>query len=177
MDIKNLIASAAVATVVGAGAATAGTVSPGSDVVFEFDLSAIGAIRFTSSGYSCSAGFPECDGQDGLFDDRATFRVLYGTSIGASDIATREFVNRFGRDIGNAAGAFVTAPSFDVAASVDTLYATITYVDDIFGVTSFQLNFTEGVEDSGLAPVPLPASLPLLLIAFGGLALVRRRQV
>lgn len=58
-----------------------------------------------------------------------------------------------------------------------------TYVPNPPGVSSvcvspldYTLTFTVEQTDPQLSPVPLPASLPLLLAGFGGLALLRRRS-
>lgn len=175
--MKHTLLATAIAAGLSAAAAEAATVTPTSDVTFVFDLSSYGELSFNLSEVFCPV---ECAGSDNPLKlaAGATMQVNLGTPAGASDLGSRTYTNVFDSPVSNMVGYVLTAPSIDVAASLDALYATFVYVDDVYGVEEFNLrDFHEGVYIKGsLLPVPLPATLPLLLVGMGGMAVLGRRR-
>lgn len=113
----------------------------------------------------------------GALDDDATgngsitFELLSGTAfslVGFSAVDDGRFsISVNGVELGS------VSPGAD-RASAATLFAAspIIGIGDTFTVN---LHGSVGVDSIGLAPVPLPAALPLLLAGLGGMAFVARR--
>ncbi|WP_424984663.1 VPLPA-CTERM sorting domain-containing protein [Microbulbifer sp. S227A] len=157
--------------------ASAATVDAANAVSFEFDFSSMGDTSFYRFGYNCGG----CDGE-GRFESGATMQLDFGTTLGASDIGSRTFTNPFNFAINNVSSGLT--PEIAVSGSVDTLYMTFRFVDDVFDVTAASIYGQETGHMAGSfagtvapSPVPLPAGFLLMASAIGGLAFVRRKQV
>ncbi len=169
------LCAALAASLMAAGAASAAVlVSPGQSAVAAFNVSGLTPGTITSYGYGCSQ--PTCDGnQTGDPDNLASgasIQVSFGSTAGASDIASLVFANPFGFDITN----FSTSVNIPVGA-LSTIYLTFSFIDDVFAVDTLFLRLSGGnnmgVTASPLAPIPLPAALPLFLAGLAGLGLTR----
>ena len=174
------ILAAALLGCMAAGAAEAAVVDAQHDLTYVFDLSGDGDVEFNLSSWHCVV---TCPGNDSLMlDSGGTFKVNYGTTIGGSELGSRQFKNGLTKGLNTLGGAFVTSPVLSVAAAIDTLYATIVHVDDDFAVDHFRLAigaFGDGNDRVGvlyMPEVPLPASMPLLLAGLAAVAALARRR-
>lgn len=155
--------------------ASAATVDARNAVAFEFDFSTMGDTRFDRFGYNCGS----CSGEGLLLSD-ATMQLDFGTSLGASDIGSRTFTNPFNFAISNVSSGLT--PEVAVDGSVDTLFLTFRFVDDVFDISSASIYGQSTGTLTGTfagtvtpAPVPLPAGIFLMVGALGGLAFMRRK--
>ncbi|MGV6848279.1 MAG: hypothetical protein ACWA5A_07870 [Marinibacterium sp.] len=175
-----LAAAFALATGLSAMAAApahAATVSPQQSVTFAFDLSSTGDVTFDRFSYFCAMLSCLVPGNPGRLEDGASFTLDFGTMAFGSDIGTDTFTNTAGFDVFNGRSGLTPRPF--VNASVSTLFVTLSTDDDSFNVR--KLNLGAGRTQykgqfAGVAAVPLPAGIGLLVAALGLLGVTARRR-
>lgn len=127
-----------------------------------------GDILFGAGGNNTLAMGPFDDGA-GIFSkvsarEGGTFEVVFGDGFTLSDIlAYRLVADLFEMDLRAGSGRF----RFNALGA-----AGFTLKGERFA----SADFATFLGDNGVAPIPLPATLPLLVAGFGGLALFRRRR-
>lgn len=172
---------AVVATWVAGSTAQAVPVTQTSSATFAFDFSSIGefnASSFTWCGYDpilCSGGGDSSEDQ--RLSGGASFQLNFGTTIGGADLGSRIFTNPSPSSADNFAS--ILSPNVLLDASLDTVYVTLVFIDDIFGAEALRLVAGEQRVMGQLLPtseVPLPAALPLFLAGAAGLSLTARKR-
>ena len=154
--------------------ATAATVDTTNSAVFSFDVSALGAEDITGYYYSTSG-----TGDNDRLSSGATMLLSFGSNAGKDDIGSYEFTNPFDFAINNVSTG--TSP-IGLQASLDLLYVTVGFVDDIFGIENFSLYTSlnarlTGTYEGSISAVPLPAAawfFGTALLAFTGFS--RRKK-
>lgn len=199
-------AALAISTMAGAASAATysatdlGLVADGSSASHNFNVSETGAITsldiqvgfstcggfYTSPTGACQVSGPAYNGELAL-----TLTSALGTVINL--ISTDDYTSQnsgafsvlFTDSAASTLGGTTTSGSFKPVDSLSTLFGenafgqwALTISDNFWmdpkRLDSFQLNLTTA--DAAVAPVPLPAGLPLLLAGLGGLAVLRRRK-
>lgn len=163
-------------------AAEAATITPFEMAFFSFDTSGLGAFDITGSAFSCIYN-TVCFEQDGLIAPNARVQVSFGTTLGGAELGTREYTNSFPTPINNAAGNVFNSPNIKVPDQTETLFASFSYVDDVYSITDFRV-FADGVSLTGasvsgpeLAVMPLSASGWMLLLGLGAFGVLGRAAV
>lgn len=151
------------------------TVSAGSPGVFAFDVSMAGPLALTNFEIWCQPP-TSCDPLAG----GAQFGLDFGTAAGGSDIASYLITNPFSTGSTGLSSQFL--PEALVGGSVETVFATLRFIDDPFDVQRLRLVARLGGEFSTLtgtpvdvAPVPLPGAAWLMLSGLSVLVLAGRK--
>lgn len=173
------VALALLASFMTAASAEAALVTSTQSVTFAFDTSGLGAaFTIINGGYNCTASCPAGQADPAALDTTGTIQFDFGTTAGAADIATVLFPNPFGFPITNASGGIFGAAGVPVAGPLSTLFITMVFVNDDYGVDTLAIGTGEvnlnGVLLNGV--IPLPAALPLFLAGLAGLGLTGRRR-
>ncbi len=182
---KTLSAAAVVLT--SSIAANAAVVDADTSVAFQLDTSADTILYLERIYFECDEfGLQPCDnpGDPSRLSAGASVQISLGSTLGGDDVFSLLWTNTFGTDI---QGVSIGLPNFTVpGAQAATMWLTFEYVDDAFEVTEGGIgwaapNFERYVASSAqaiavpVAPVPLPAGLPLLATALLGFGVLRRR--
>lgn len=172
------LALALLASFMTAASAEAALVTSTQSVTFAFDTSGLGAaFTITNGGYNCTASCPAGQADPAALATTGTIQFDFGTTAGAADIATVLFANPFGFPITNAGGG-IFGGGVPVAGPLSTLFITMVFVNDDYGVDTLTIG-TGGVNINGVllnGVIPLPAALPLFLAGLAGLGLTGRRR-
>ena len=171
------VALALLASFAMAAPAGAVLVTSTNSATFAFDTSGLGAaFTITNGGYDCTASCPAGNNVPApeALDTGATIQFDFGTTAGAADLGTILFTNPFGIPITNAAGGIFGAGGLAVTGPLATLFITMVFFDDDYGVDTLQIG--TGLANLNGVLIPLPAALPLFLAGLAGLGLAGRRR-
>ncbi len=156
-----------------------------SNVEIQVDFSTCGGSYSTATGPCNSVGFPfnnelslTLTSAAGTAIDLVTSGTYSGSAFGAFSVLFSD----------TAASTVSGTPTSGTFRPIDTLADLIgenafgqwslsisdTIIFDPKRLDGFSLRLTSG--DGSIAPVPLPAALPLMLVGLGGLAALRRRR-
>lgn len=141
-------------------ATDAATITPFEMAFFSFDTSGVGALQITGSAFACIFG-DQCFTEDGLLAPGAQLRVAYGARQGGAEFGSRLFTNKFPTPINNAAGNVAADPAVFIPAEAETIYASFSYVDDIYTVEEFQIFTESGALTGEIVPPDPVATMPL----------------
>ena len=167
-----------------ANTVSAVVIDASNSATFGFDLSAIGSDTATGFSYGCNNVVDDCIDStgSGRLLSGSSFNLLFGTTIGGSELGTRAFTNPFGFAINNVGSGLI--PSLLVSGVVTTLYMTFAYDNDEFAVEQANLSFSGAGSISGsfvalLPPVsaPEPTTIALLGLGLFGLGFNRRKRI
>lgn len=178
MSRMRIFAVALVASLFAAATANAALVTSGNPATFAFDTSGLGgSFTITSGGYSCNASCPEGATDTAALADGASILFNFGSTAGASDLGSATYTNNFGFDIDNVSGGIFGA-GVPISGPLTTLFVTMVFVDDEFGVDSLQIGTGQtNLTGRLLVPdVPLPAAAPLFLSALVGAGFLNRKR-
>ena len=149
------------------------------------DLSTFGAevdatdgvspVGFTEIGFGI--GFSLADPTTGatggfdVFDEDGLFLAGDVLAVGfTEDVIELQFGNLNGSGVGSFGSSVLAQIAFDDPIGANPFES---FVDGEFYSASITIS---SVGDDSVAPIPLPAGLPLLLVGMGGMALLRRRS-
>jgi hypothetical protein len=156
----------------------AALVTPQQSVVFSFDTSALGALNLDRFGYDAYASCPNVGGAPCLLVSGGSFDLLFGTSFAGDDIGQSSFTSPFRSDINNMGTPLI--PNQAILGTIDTLFATLVYGDDVFAVDNLYVAYGGDVrvygQFAGVSAAPIPAAIWLFGTALIGLVGFSKRK-
>jgi hypothetical protein len=157
----------------------AATIDSAHSAVFMFNTSAfiqdstLLAVSYSVYPYAAILG-----SADENLAANASMSLSFGTYIGGDDIGSFTWANPFSKQINNMGGGTGVAHLL-LDASLDTLYVTVGYVNDIFAVNYLSIKpdlyaGIQGVYVTSISPVPVPPAFMLFLTGLGFIGLAKR---
>jgi len=144
----------------------------GAEVDFIDGVSPVGFTEIGFGiGYSLSDPTGDFNGGFDIFDEDGEFLAGDLLAVGfTEDVIELQFGNLSGSGTGSFGSSVLALISLDDPLGTNP-FSLLVDGDSLGASISFS-----SVADTSVAPIPLPAGLPLLLTSLGGIALLRRRK-